>query len=74
MFRKRLFWLTKCLLFSFLGIFIAGRVTDFLDPPIWWVLHRNGATFLQRPSFIATYYLPLVGAYGFVLGLVPITD
>ncbi len=72
MFRKRLLWLAKCLLFCFLGIFIAGRLSDFLNPLIWWVLHWNGTTFLQRPSFIATYYLPLVGTYGFVLGLVPI--
>jgi hypothetical protein len=72
MFRRRLLWLTKCLLFCLLGILIAGRVSDFLNPLIWWVLHRSGATFLQRASFIATYCLPLVGSYGFVLGLVPI--
>lgn len=72
MFRKRLFWLTKCLLFCVLGIFIAGRLSDLLNPLIWWVLHRSGTTFLQRPWFIATYYLPLVGTYGFVLGLIPI--
>jgi hypothetical protein len=72
MFRKRLLWLTKCLLFCLLGIFIAGRLSDLLNPLIWWVLHRSGTIFLQRPWFIATYYLPLVGTYGFVLGLVPI--
>jgi hypothetical protein len=72
MLRQRLLWLTKCLLFCLLGIFIAGRLSDFLNPLIWWVLHRNGTTFLQRPLFIANYYLPLVGTYGFVLGLVPI--
>jgi hypothetical protein len=72
LFRKRLVWLTKCLLFCLLGIFIAGRLSDLLNPLIWWVLHRSGTTFLQRPWFIATYYLPLVGTYGFVLGLVPI--
>ena len=43
-----------------------------LNPLVWWVLHRVGMTFLQRPWFIATYYLPLAGVYGFVLGLVPI--
>jgi hypothetical protein len=72
MFRKRLFWLTKCLLFCLVGIFFVGRISDVLDPLIWWVLHRTGTTFLQRPSFIATYYLPLVGTYGFVFGLIPI--
>ncbi len=72
MFRKRFLWLTKCLLLCLLGIFIAGRLSDLLNPLIWWVLHRSGTTFLQRPSFVATYYLPLVGTYGFVLGLVPI--
>jgi hypothetical protein len=72
MFRKRLLWLMKCLLFCFLGVFIAGRLSDLLNPFIWWVLHRSGTTFLQRPSFIGTYYLPLVGIYGFILGLVPI--
>jgi hypothetical protein len=60
---QRLLWLTKCLLFCLLGIFIAGRLSDFLNPLIWWVLHRNGTTFLQCPLFIAHYYLPLVGTY-----------
>jgi hypothetical protein len=72
MFRKRLLWLGKCLLFCLLGIFIAGRLSDILNPLIWWALHKNGITLLQRPSFIASYYLPLIGIYGFLLGLIPI--
>jgi hypothetical protein len=72
MLRKRLLWLGKCLLFCVLGIFIAGRLSDILDPPIWWALHKNGIMLLERPSFIASYYLPLIGMYGLLLGLIPI--
>lgn len=69
---KRLLWLGKCLLFCLLGIFIAGRLSDLLNPLIWWALHKNGATLLERPSFVASYYLPLIGIYGLLLGLIPI--
>jgi hypothetical protein len=69
---KRLQWTALCLLFSLAGIFIAGRVAGVLNPLIWWVLHRGGTTFLQRPYFVAAYYLPLIGIYGFVLGLIPV--
>jgi hypothetical protein len=72
MLRKWLLWFGKCLLFCLLGIFIAGRLSDMLNPPIWWVLHKNGITLLDRPSFIASYYLPLIGIYGLLLGLIPI--
>jgi hypothetical protein len=43
-----------------------------LNPPIWWALHKNGITLLERPSFIASYYLLLIGIYGLLLGLIPI--
>lgn len=72
MFRKRLLWLTKCLLYCVLGMFVAGRLSDLLNPLIWWALHQSGTTFLQRPFFIAAYYLALIGVYGFSLGLIPI--
>jgi hypothetical protein len=72
MLRKRLLWLGKCLLFCLLGMFIAGRLSDILNPLIWWGLHKNGTTLLERPSFIASYYLPLIGMYGLLLGLIPI--
>jgi hypothetical protein len=72
MLRKRLLWLGKCLLFCLLGIFIAGRLSDMLNPLIWWGLHKSGTTLLERPSFIAAYYLPLIGIYGLLLGLIPI--
>jgi hypothetical protein len=72
MVRKRLLWLGKCLLFCLLGMFIAGRLSDLLNPLIWWALHKNGTTLLERPSFIASYYLPLIGMYGLSLGLIPI--
>ena len=52
-------------------MFVAGRLSDLLNPLAWWVLHQSGTTLLQRPSFIAAYYLPLIGTYGFSLGLVP---
>jgi hypothetical protein len=72
MLRKRLSWLGKCLLLCLLGIFIAGRLSDMLNPLIWWASHENGITLLERPSFIASYYLPLIGLYGLLLGLIPI--
>jgi hypothetical protein len=72
MLRKRLLWITKCLLLCLAGIFIAGRLSGLLNPLIWWTLHQGGTTFLQRSSFIAAYYLPLIGIYGFCLGLIPI--
>jgi hypothetical protein len=72
MFGKRLLWLTKCLLFCLLGIFIAGRLSDLLNPLVWWALHQSGTTLQQRPSFIAAYYLPLIAIYGFFLGLIPL--
>jgi hypothetical protein len=72
MFRKRLLWITRCLLFCLAGMFIAGRVSALLNPLIWWSLHQSGTTFLQLSSFVAAYYLPLVGIYGFCLGLIPI--
>jgi len=50
---------------------VAGRISGSLNPFVWWALHRSQTTLLQRPSFIATYYLPLIGIYGFCLGLVP---
>jgi hypothetical protein len=70
MVRERLLWLGKCLLFCLLGMFIAGRLSDLLNPLIWWALHKNGTTLLERPSFIASYYLPLIGIYGLLLGLI----
>jgi hypothetical protein len=69
MLRKRLLWLGKCLLLCLLGIFIAGRLSDMLNPLIWWALHENGTTLLERPAFIASYYLPLIGIYGLLLGV-----
>jgi hypothetical protein len=72
MFGKRLLWLTKCLLFCLLGIFIAGRLSDLLNPLVWWTLHLTGTTSQQRPSFIAAYDLPLLAIYGFFLGLIPL--
>jgi hypothetical protein len=72
MLRKRLLWITQCLLFCLAGMFIAGRVASLLNPLIWWFLHHSGTTFLQRPSFVAAYYLPLSAIYGFCLGLIPI--
>jgi hypothetical protein len=72
MLQKRLAWLTKCLLFSLLGIFVGGQVSNLFNPIIWWALHHSGTTFLQRRSFIAAYYPPLIGIYGFCLGLVPL--
>ncbi len=69
---KRLLWITQCLLFSLAGIFIAGPLSGLLNALIWWALHQSGTTFVQRPSFVAAYYLPLVGIYGFGLGLIPI--
>jgi hypothetical protein len=70
--RKRLLWLSQCLLFCLTGIFVAGRLSGLLNPLVWWGLHQSRNTFLQRPSFVATYYLPLIGIYGFCLGLIPI--
>jgi hypothetical protein len=72
MVRERLFWLGKCLLCCLLGMFIAGRVSDLLNPLVWWAMHTSGATLLQRNSFIASYYLPLIALYGSFLGLTPI--
>jgi hypothetical protein len=43
-----------------------------LNPLLWWALRQSGTTSLQRPFFIAAYYLPLIGIYGFSLGLIPI--
>jgi len=53
-------------------IFIAGRLSDMLNPPIWWALHKNGITLLERSTFIASYYLPLIGIYGLMLGFIPV--
>ena len=72
MLRKRLLWITQCLLFCLAGILISGRLSGLLNSLVWWALHQSGATFLQRPSFVAAYYLPLTGVYGFSLGLIPI--
>jgi hypothetical protein len=72
MLRKRLLWITQCLLLCLAGIFIAGRLSELLNPLVWWALHQSGTTFLQRPYFVAAYYLPLIGIYGFCLGLIPI--
>jgi hypothetical protein len=71
MFRNQFLWLTKCLLFCLLGMFLGGRLSDLIGPLIWWLFHQSGTTSMQRPSFIATYYLPLIGTYGFALGLIP---
>jgi hypothetical protein len=70
--RKRLLWVTQCLLFCLAGTFVAGRLSGMLNPLVWWALHQSRNTFLPRPSFVATYYLPLIGIYGFCLGLIPI--
>ena len=69
---KRLLWITQCLLFCLAGIFISGRLSGLLNALVWWALHQSGTTFLGRPSFVAAYYLPLIGTYGFGLGLIPI--
>jgi hypothetical protein len=53
-------------------MFVAGRLSDLLDPLILVALHRNGTTSLQRAFFIGAYYLPVVAIYGFSLGLIPI--
>jgi hypothetical protein len=70
--RKRLLWVTQCLLFCLAGIFVAGRLSDLLNPLVWWGLHQTRNTSLQRAPFEATYYLPLIGIYGFCLGMIPI--
>jgi len=72
MLRKRLLWVTQCLLFRLAGIFVSGRLSGLLNPLVWWVLHQSRTTFLQRSSFVAAYYLPPIGIYGFCLGLIPI--
>ncbi|MBB5346072.1 hypothetical protein HDF10_004079 [Edaphobacter lichenicola] len=72
MFWKRIVWLTKCVFCCILGMFVAGRLADLLNPVVWWALHRNATTALSRPMFIPTYYLPLIATYGFALGLIPI--
>jgi hypothetical protein len=72
MLRKRLPWITQCLLFCLAGIFISGRLSSPLNALVWWALHQSGTTFLGRSSFVAAYYLPLIGIYGFCLGLIPI--
>jgi hypothetical protein len=72
MLQKRLLWITQCLLFCLAGIFISGRLSGLLNALVWWTLHQSGTTFLQRSSFVAAYYLPLIGIYGFCLGLIPI--
>jgi hypothetical protein len=72
MLRKRLLWITQCLLFCLAGMFISGRLSGLLNPLVWWALHQSGTTFLQRSFFVAAYYLPLIGIYGFCLGLIPI--
>jgi hypothetical protein len=72
MLRYRVIWVTKCVLYSIAGNFVAGRLSGLLNPLVWWILHKAGITFLQRPAFSATYYLPLTAAYGFCLGLIPI--
>ena len=72
MFRQRLLWITQCLLYCLGGILVSGRLSGLLNPLVWWVLHQNRTTFLGRSSFVATYYLPLIGIYGFCLGLIPI--
>ena len=72
MLRKRLLWITQCLLFSLAGIFVAGRLSGLLNALVWWALHQSRTTFLQRSSFVAAYYLPLIGIYGLCLGLIPI--
>ena len=68
----RLVWAVKCLGLCLLGILIAGRLLGLLNPVVWWVFHQSGSTNLQRAVFSTTYYLPLIGLYGFVLGLIPI--
>jgi hypothetical protein len=70
--RNIFLWITKCLLFCLAGIFISGRLSDLLNPLIWLTLNKTGTTFLQRSSFVAACYLPLIGIYGFCLGLIPI--
>ena len=72
MLRKRLLWITQCLLFCLAGIFVSGQLSGLLNPLVWWALHQSRNTFLERSSFVATYYLPLIGIYGFCLGLIPI--
>jgi hypothetical protein len=72
MLRKRLLWITQCLLFCLAGIFVSGRLSGLLNPLVWYALHQSQTTFLERSSFVATYYLPLIGIYGFCLGLIPI--
>ena len=69
--RKAFSWLIRCFLFGLVGAFLAIRVTDALNPIVWWGLHSSGVTMLRRPEFTATYYLPIAGIYGFCLGLVP---
>ena len=72
MLRKRLLWMTQCLVFCLAGIFVSGRLSGLLNTLVWWALHQSRTTFLERSSFVAAYYLPLIGIYGFCLGLIPI--
>jgi hypothetical protein len=64
--------MTQCLLFCLAGIFVSGRLSDLLSPLAWWAFHQSQTTFLERSSFVATYYLPLIEIYGFGLGLIPV--
>ena len=72
MLRKRLLWITQCLLFCLAGILVSGRLSSLLNTIVWWALHQSRTIFLERASFVAAYYLPLTGTYGFCLGLIPI--
>lgn len=68
----RFVWVVKCILLCLLGVFVTGRLAGLLNPLVWWIFHQSGTSSLQRSLFTITYYLPLVGFYGFVLGLIPI--
>lgn len=69
---KRFLWLAQCLIICLLGIFVAQRLADLLNPVVWWVLHKIGKTSSLCPLFSASYYVPLIGIYGFLLGMIPI--
>jgi hypothetical protein len=65
-------WSAKCLAFSLLGIVVCGQATRSINPPLWWVLHRTQATYLDLLLFQFLYFFQLRALYGLLLGLVPI--
>jgi len=68
---RAIIWMAKCLALCILGVFICGEITSFSTPPVWWILHKASATYLNRWIFQFKYFFVLRAVYGSLLGLIP---